>query len=214
MRRVVPVIERLRAACDVPISIDTTLSVVARAAIAAGAGIVNDVSAGLEDPAMLALAAERSCGLILMHRLARPERERYSHEYERTPEYADVVEEVRRFLEQRAAAAIAAGVPRDAIVIDPGLGFGKSVEQNYRLIRGAGRLLASGFPVLSAASRKSFIGAAAGGAAPADRLAGTLAISLVQALAGVRLFRVHDVQAHRQALAVVLAIGGAAGPAA
>lgn len=204
--RTIPVIEELRLCSDVLISIDTTRSVVARAALEAGANIINDQSAGLEDDRMLPLAAARGCGLILMHRLAPPPEDSYSHQYEQEPEYADVVATVREFLLGRCIAAETAGVPREALVIDPGLGFGKSVEQNYRLIARSAELLATGYPVLGAASRKSFIGAVSGVELPRDRLIGSVAAGVAQYLAGVRLFRVHDVAAHRQALAVTSAV--------
>jgi dihydropteroate synthase len=204
--RTIPVIEELRLCSDVLISIDTTRSAVARAALEAGANIINDQAAGLEDERMLPLAAERGCGLILMHRLAPPPEDSYSHQYEQEPEYADVVATVREFLLGRCIAAETAGVAREALVIDPGLGFGKSVEQNYRLIARSAELLATGYPVLGAASRKSFIGAVSGVKLPRDRLIGSVAAGVAQYLAGVRLFRVHDVAAHRQALAVTSAV--------
>ena len=204
--RTIPAIGELRRCSDVLISIDTTRSAVARAALDAGANLINDQSAGLEDERMLPLAAERGCGLILMHRLAAPPDDSYSHQYEREPEYGDVAEAVKRFLLERCAAAEAAGVARQAIVIDPGLGFGKSVDQNYQLIARIGELVASGYPVLGAASRKSFIGAVTGIETPRDRVIGSTAAGVIQYLAGVRLFRVHDVAAHREALAVTWAV--------
>jgi dihydropteroate synthase len=208
LARVLPVIEGLRARSAVPISIDTTSARVAAAALDAGADIVNDVSAATESAGMAALAAERGCGLVLMHRRAAPQREAYSDRYREPPAYGDVAAEVQAFLDERAAAALEAGVARDAIVVDPGLGFGKSVEQNYRLIRALGGTTPGGFPILSAASRKSFIGAAAGGPPPAERLPGSLAVTVAQRLAGVMIFRVHDVAAQRQALAVAEAVMG------
>lgn len=208
--RTIGVIEAIAARSEVLISIDTTLSEVAGAALDAGASIINDVSAGREDDRMLKLAASRGCGLILMHRLLAPEKDQFSDRYEKPPEYGDVVADVCEFLLQRVAAAIAAGVDQRAIVIDPGLGFGKSVRQNYELIERIGELAATGHPVLSAASRKSFIGSISGAARPADRVAGSVAISVAHWLAGVRLFRVHDVAAHREALAVAAAIRPAA----
>ncbi|MBM4109038.1 MAG: dihydropteroate synthase [Phycisphaerae bacterium] len=208
--RVVPIIRaiRERALFPGPISIDTTLAAVARAALDAGADAINDVSAGLEDAGMLPLAAERSCGLILMHRLAPPDRDRYSDRYEAPPEYPDVVESVRMFLADRLAAAINAGVDPDALVLDPGLGFGKSVEQNLALIRGTPRLLSLGRPVLSGVSRKSFAGRAALGreSDPSERLAPSLALSVLHLASGARLFRVHDVAEHVAALGAAWAV--------
>ena len=204
--RAVPVIEALASTLDVPLAIDTTRSEVAEAALRAGASIVNDVSGGLEDPALLEVAAAAEAGLILMHRLRPPGEDSYSDAYEHAPVYDDVVETVATFLEERAAAAELAGVARDAIVIDPGLGFGKSLEDNFRLIAVAAEIQHHGNrPVLSAASRKSFIGAIADEPNPADRLPGSLAVSVAHALAGIRLFRVHDPAAHWQALAVTWA---------
>jgi dihydropteroate synthase len=137
----------------------------------------------------------------------RPEADSYSDRYASPPVYEDVVASVAAFLSERASAAIAAGVDSSAVVVDPGLGFGKSVEQNYELIRRIGELAAAGYPVLCAASRKSFIGSASGVADPAKRVSGSVAVAVACALRGVRLFRVHDVAAHREALAVAASIG-------
>ncbi len=209
-----PVIERLRGETDAPISIDTTRRAVAESALDAGADVINDVSAGTDDPALLSLAAARGCGIILMHRLRPPSADCFSDRYgDGPPRYADVVAEVREYLLDRAAAAEAAGVAPGSIAIDPGLGFGKTVEQNYRLIAAGAEFVASGLPVVSAASRKSFISAASGVARPSDRDAASTAVSVAHSLAGVRLFRVHDVALHRAALAVAAAIGAAAAAA-
>ncbi len=219
VRRVVPVIRAIREspgpASGLPISVDTTLAEVAREAILAGADAINDVASGSEDDAVFALAAEHGAGLILMHRLRPPDADSYSDRYETPPAYADVVAEVRSFLQDRAAAAIRAGVAPASIVLDPGLGFGKTVEQNFELIARTAELAAMGYPVMSAASRKSFIGAAASPGretAPAERLAGSLAVSIEHARRGARLLRVHDPKEHAEALRVVLAIGGAEAP--
>jgi len=203
--RVVPVIEQIRHHSDMPITIDTTRSAVARAALDAGADAINDVSAGMEDDGMFALAAERQCGIILMHRRVPPDQDAFSDQYAQgddRPVYDDVVTSVLAFLSERAGAAVQAGVHPEAIVIDPGLGFGKTVAQNYELIARTRELLKEGFPVLSAASRKSFVGAVSGVEKAADRTAGSVAVSVCHWMAGVRLFRVHDVAAHHQALAV------------
>jgi dihydropteroate synthase len=222
IRRVIPVIRglahRLNIECgrrgpatrvdgqvQVYLSIDTTNATVAEAALKSGATIINDVSAGRGDAKMLPLAAARRCGLILMHRLLSPQEDSFSDQYPKAPDYApNVVAAVREFLCQRVQAALAAGVDPASIVIDPGLGFGKSVEQNYELVGRIGELCALGYPVLSAASRKSFIGAATGVQRPAARVAGSTAVSVMHWLGGVRLFRVHDVSAHREALAVAV----------
>jgi len=210
-RRVLPVVEALRKQSDVLISIDTTRAAVAAAALDAGANIINDVSAAEEDDAMLALAAQRNCGLVLMHRLRPPDADQFSDRYDTPPSYDDVVTTVRDYLVQRATMAQQAGVSASSIVIDPGLGFGKTVEQNFELIRRADAFLTTGYAVLSAASRKSFIGRVSGVDEPTERVFGTVAVSIAHYLAGIRLFRVHDVAAHRQALAVAAAIGGSAG---
>jgi dihydropteroate synthase len=213
IRRVVPVIEQIRKHSDVLVTIDTTLGAVARAAFDAGADAINDVAAGTEDDGIFTLAAERQCGIILMHRLLRPEQDSFSDQYTSEgdmPHYDDVVVTVRDFLAERARAAIRAGIDPEAIVIDPGLGFGKTVEQNYELIARVDELMQLGYPVLSAASRKSFLGAVSGVARPADRVAGSVAVSVAQWMSGVRLFRVHDVAAHRQALSVAVAAATAA----
>lgn len=208
IERTVPLIGELRTWSDVPISIDTTNAAVARAALDAGADVINDVSAGTDDEAMLPLAAERGCGVILMHRRCRPEEDSYSDRYAEPPLYEDdVAGAVLGFLVERAARARAIGVPRDAIAIDPGLGFGKSVEQNFRLIGSTNVLARSGYPVVGAASRKSFIGAVTGIEVPRDRVIGSTAVSVAQYLGGARIFRVHDVAAHREALGIAHAIG-------
>jgi dihydropteroate synthase len=204
VRRVVPVIRAIRGEMDVPISIDTTLSEVAGAAIDAGADAINDVSAGLEYEEMLGLAAETGAGLVLMHRRAAPGADVYSHEHASAPAYpGGVVACVREFLAERAARAIEAGVARESIVLDPGLGFGKSVGQNLELIARTGDLCSLGFPVLSGVSRKSFTAVAAGlpkETPPRERLNATLGLSLAHRAAGASIFRVHDVEAHARAL--------------
>lgn len=219
LRRLVPalqaIVSKLRglgppsaagAATGPLITIDTTLARVARECFAAGADGLNDVSAGTEDEELLPLVAEQSRGVVLMHRVAPPGSDSYSTAYPREPDYSDkggVVTAVRAFLTDRAAAAERAGIAREAIVLDPGLGFGKSVGQNLELIRRTVELAQLGYPVLSALSRKSFT-AVAGGldkAAPTEaRLNATLGLSVVHLLAGARLFRVHDVRAHAEAL--------------
>ncbi|USO00332.1 MAG: dihydropteroate synthase [Phycisphaeraceae bacterium] len=214
IRRVVPVIRAIReAGVDTPISIDTTLAAVAWAALDAGADAINDVSGGEEDPDLVALAAERACGLILMHRLVPPERDRYSDRYDEAPAYGDVVEAVRADLGRKAEAAIAAGCDPESIVLDPGLGFGKTVEQNVELVQGSAKLMSLGYPLLGAASRKSFVGRLSMGPmdrdppGPADRLGGSIVFSLAQLARGVRLFRVHDVREQARALRAAWAIG-------
>jgi len=202
------VIEALRRNSEALISIDTTLAIVAEAALDAGANVINDVSAGTEDQRLLELAGQRGCGLILMHRLVPPPQDVYSDQYHQRPAYGDVTAVVGDWLAQRCRVAEAQGVDPSAIAIDPGLGFGKSVAQNYELIRRTGELVKTGRPVVSAASRKSFIGAVAGVHAAAGRDGASTAISVIHWQAGVRLFRVHHVAAHREALAVAGAVEG------
>lgn len=220
--RVVPVIRAIRAlsgdAGNTPITIDTSVPSVALAALDAGADAINDVSGGLDGrrdgqrpAAMFDLAASRSCGVILMHRRSAPALDQYSDRYEKPPSYSDVVAQVRAFLGERAAAAIREGVPTAGIVIDPGLGFGKTAEQNLELVRGTPSLLKLGYPVLSALSRKSFVGRVSlqRDSSPEERLAGTIGMSVVHLIAGARLFRVHDVREHAQALAAAWGVAAA-----
>ncbi|MEO1511525.1 MAG: dihydropteroate synthase, partial [Planctomycetota bacterium] len=157
--RVVPVISAIRAAgIDTPISIDSTIPAVAEAALEAGANAINDVSGASEHPEILALAAERGCGIALMHRLRPPGEDSYSDRYRHAPEYADVAAHVRDALESMASRALDAGCAPASICLDPGLGFGKSVEQNTELVRRLGEIASLGFAVLAGASRKSFVG--------------------------------------------------------
>lgn len=218
IRRVVPVIEAAReAGLGVALSVDTTRANVARAALQAGAAIVNDVSGGTEDPEILPVVAHHGAGVVLMHRLRAPDEDTYSDRYDEAgrPDYSrqgGVVAAVRAALERRAQAALAAGIARESIVLDPGLGFGKTVEQNVALIAGVHSLRELGFPILCGASRKSFLGKISAVEDPAARVHASVAVSVAQCLAGVHLFRVHDVRAHVEALAVAVAIGqGAAG---
>lgn len=209
--RVVPAIRAIRAAgVAAPISVDTTRARVAAAALDAGADAVNDVSAGTEDPGMLALCAQRAAGVVLMHRLAPPERDSYSDRYADAPKYEDVVLDVRASLGERLRAAIDAGIDASRVVLDPGLGFGKSVEQNLELIARTREIASLGRPVMSALSRKSFVGRASLGrdSTPDQRLAGTLALSVAHLLGGARLFRVHDVAPHAEALGAAWACVG------
>jgi dihydropteroate synthase len=199
--RVVPVIAKLRAASDVAISIDTMKPAVARAAVAAGATIWNDVTALSFAGDSLATAAELGCEVVLMHMQGEP------RSMQKEPHYDNVVGEVCAELAARAEAAMAAGVARERIWLDPGIGFGKhATRHNLPLIAGLDRLVSLGFPVLLGVSRKSFIGALDAGA-PADRrLGGSIAAALAGAQAGVAAVRVHDVAETRQALSVWQAI--------
>ncbi len=202
--RVVPLIAAIRAESDVAISIDTMKPGVARAAMAAGAGMWNDVTALRFAPDSLATAAELGCAVVLMHMQGDP------RSMQTQPIYEDVVGEVTRFLTERAEAAMAAGIARERIWLDPGIGFGKHMTRhNLPLLAALDRIVDLGFPVLLGVSRKSFIGALDGGA-PADRrLGGSIAGALVGAAAGVAAVRVHDVRETVQALRVWTAIEAA-----
>ena len=208
-RRTTRIIEGLSAQRDCLISIDTTHSAVAAAALSVGARIVNDVSAGTEDPGLLPLVAERGCGVILMHRLAPPSEDVYSHQYQTDPDYGSdgVVQAVAGFLLERKEAALRAGVASDQIVFDPGLGFGKSVEQNLELLRRLPELISLlGRPVLIGASRKSFIGAVLGDRPPSERLHGSLSVAVLAAQSGASLLRCHDVRPTLDALELLKAV--------
>lgn len=210
IQRVVEPIRQLRAALDeqgkeaVSISIDTTRSEVAKCALDAGAAILNDVSAGREDERMLSLAAERDVPLVLMHMQGQP------GTMQDAPTYGDVVQEVLGFLLERASLAERAGLASDKIWVDPGIGFGKTLEHNLSLLAALDRFVARGYPVLLGASRKRFIAQCMGQSAMQEqadtRLPGTLIAGMLGARAGVHALRVHDVAEHAQALAVLNAV--------
>jgi dihydropteroate synthase len=208
IRRVVPVVEGLRSAGVARISVDTTLAAVAERALAAGATMVNDVSAGTEDPRILQVTAAANAELVLMHRLVPPGQDRYSDQYKQEPVYADVVREVLAWLRVRVEAAVQSGTPRERILLDPGFGFGKSVTQNFELLRRLPEFVASGHRVLVGVSRKSFLGAVAGAPDPADRLPTTLAAAALALRGGAAMLRVHDVAPHAQVRAVFQAERG------
>jgi dihydropteroate synthase len=200
-RRVVPVVEEiLSERPDAIISIDTYRAATAEAALGAGARIVNDVTALRGDPRMAEVVAESRCPVVLMHMLGEP------RTMQRDPRYADVVREVRDFLAERAEHAVAAGVEPESVILDPGIGFGKTLEHNLALLRHLDELVALGFPVLVGASRKSFLGRITGVEEARDRVLGTVAANVIAYEKGATLFRVHDVRANREALAVARAI--------
>ena len=184
-----------------PVSIDTTRAEVARAALAAGACIVNDVSAALDDPEIVDVACAAGAAIILMHRLASPDSDRWSTEYDARRTYTDVVHDVRDWLGARVAAVMKAGMPRDRIAVDPGLGFGKDVQQNLALIARLQEFAELGVPVLVGASRKSFLGAITAEPDPAQRDAASVGAALVAASNGAAILRVHAVRDHAHALA-------------
>ncbi|MGH8501996.1 MAG: dihydropteroate synthase [Gammaproteobacteria bacterium] len=205
-RRVLHVIERLRG--ELPeharISIDTTLSEVAGPALSAGASIINDISAGREDPALFDLACERGAELVLMHMQGAPAT------MQDDPRYDDVVAEVVAFLNARAQAAEAAGVPHGKIILDPGIGFGKTREHNLALMAHLAEFTRLGYPVLLGASRKRFMGALLNVPRPSELVPATCAATALGVMAGISIFRVHDVAANRQAADVAWAIRNAA----
>jgi dihydropteroate synthase len=197
--RVLGVIERVRALSDTPLSIDTSKAEVAVEALTAGAGFINDVTA-LGDPAMAAVVAGRGCDICLMHMLGTPRTMQID------PVYDDVVREVADFLSDRVELAVSAGVARDHICVDPGIGFGKTAAHNVALIAGIDQLeAATGCAVLIGVSRKSFLGRVIGDAAR-DRTVVSVTAALAAADRGAWMLRVHDVAAHQEALAVRRAI--------
>ncbi|TLZ17429.1 MAG: dihydropteroate synthase [Gammaproteobacteria bacterium] len=200
LRRVVPVIERLRAGTSAIISVDTSKPEVMRAASAAGAGLINDVRA-LREPGALAAAAASGCAVCLMHMQGEP------RTMQRAPSYADVVGEVRTFLAGRVAQSLAAGLTPERLVVDPGFGFGKTLEHNLALLRRLGELAADGPAVLVGLSRKSMLGTLTERAA-GERLYGSVALAVIAALNGARIIRAHDVAATVEALKVTAAVQG------
>jgi dihydropteroate synthase len=193
IHRVVPVIEGIDEGL---ISVDTTNSVVAAAAIEAGASIINDVSACQDDPEMFPLAADHDVGLVLMHRLVSPMLDQYSDQYKIDPQYEDVVSEVLDWLLNRVKIARSYGVSQESIALDPGLGFGKSVEQNVALMEGIGAFVETGYPVFIGASRKSFVGAISGISDPKERDEASASMACEMWGHGAQVFRVHDVRTH------------------
>ncbi len=200
--RVADVIRALRRTLpeSVPISIDTTLSEVAEQAVDAGASIVNDVRAGRDDARMFSFAAERALPVIIMHMQGTPEN------MQQDPHYHDVVGEISAFLRERCDAAMAAGVPKEQIVIDPGIGFGKLMEHNLEIMGALARFTELGFPVLLGASRKRFMGTICGESVPAHLVGATCAATALGVAAGIRIFRVHDVKPNRQAADISWAV--------
>ncbi|HLA83765.1 MAG TPA: dihydropteroate synthase [Thermoguttaceae bacterium] len=201
LRRVMPVVERLVATTDIPLSIDTSKAAVARGAIAAGVEAINDVTGLTGDPEMLPLAVESGAGVCVMHMQGTP------RSMQAVPTYADVVAEVRDYLAGRRDVLLVAGVERERICLDPGIGFGKTTEHNLELLRQIEVFQTLGCPVLVGPSRKAFIGQVLGDV-QADRAAGTLGVVLAMARRGVQIVRVHDVAEARRALALFEAAGG------
>ena len=205
--RVVPVV-RMLAQAGAVVSVDTRNAKTMAAALDAGARIVNDVTALTGDPAALALVAARKADVVLMHMKGDP------RTMQDDPRYADVAGEVRDYLAGRVAACVQAGIPRDRIAVDPGIGFGKTAAHNVELLAGLDRLAALGCAVVLGVSRKSFIGKLSRGEDAKNRLAGSLAAALAGVARGAHILRVHDVAETRQALTVWAAIGDASGETA
>lgn len=204
-RRVVPVIAELRRRTATLISVDTTKLEVAEAALDAGADIVNDISASGLDPRVLVLAARHGAGFVMMHMKGTPKT------MQDAPRYDDAVAEIRAFLAGKIAAALASGLAAESIVLDPGIGFGKCLEDNLVLLNHLDALASLDRPVLVGVSRKAFIGRLLD-AAPDDRLEGTIAAAVLGVVRGAHILRVHDVQAVGRAARVADAILAAAPP--
>ena len=196
--RVLPVISQFASRAGVPISIDTYKPKVMRAAIEAGADIVNDVYA-LRQPGALETVAQSRAGVCLMHMQGTPQT------MQQDPQYADVVDEVKGFLEERLLAAVAAGIAKERIVLDPGFGFGKRTVHNVTLLQALPDLSSLGRPLLVGLSRKSVLGSLAGGDVGA-RLHASIAASVISAMKGAKIIRVHDVKATANALKIVAAV--------
>lgn len=200
--RVVPVIRAIRQqlSTTISISIDTTQSEVAQAALIAGANIINDISAGCEDDNILTLAAQQQTAIILMHMQGQPAT------MQEQPYYQNVVDEVLAFLLDRAKVVQRAGVAKNKIAIDPGIGFGKRKQDNIDLMAGLKCFVDSGYPVLLGTSRKCFMGTICQIAEPSQLVAATVASTTIGVIAGVQMYRVHDVLENRQAIDVAWAI--------
>ncbi len=189
LERVLPVIEGIRKHSDIPLSIDTYKADVARAAVAAGVDIINDISALTFDPAMADVASQTRAPVVLMHIKGTP------RDMQVNPSYEDVVEEITQFFHERIAFAKGHGIDEENIIVDPGIGFGKRLEDNLAIIRGLGRFKAMGRPILIGTSMKSFIGKITGTDAVEDRAEGTLASVAISLWNGADIVRVHDVAA-------------------
>ena len=200
LKRVVPVVEALSKQGDKAISVDTSSAEVARQALAAGAGVVNDISAGRADEQMFEVVAESGCPVVLMHMQGTPE------DMQAEPHYEDVVEEITGFLAKTIERAIAGGVHRDRIIVDPGIGFGKTVEHNLQILRNLEEFHRLGRPLLVGTSRKSFIGRILSQDLPKERIWGTAATVALAVAAGAHIVRVHEVDQMSQVASMAYAI--------
>jgi dihydropteroate synthase len=196
IRRTAPIIEALRAESDIPISIDTVKPAVAKAALEAGATLVNDISGG-RDPEILTVSAAAGAGYILMHMRGNP----LTMQNNENLDYEDVIAEINDYFVDRLAAATEAGISREALCLDPGIGFAKTVEQNFEILARCDEFLIHGLPILIGASRKSFIGKTCN-TEPHERLPGSLAAATASVFKGMHILRVHDVAETVQAVAI------------
>jgi dihydropteroate synthase len=203
LRRLIPVVREVCRRVSVPVSVDTTKAAVAAAAIEAGAAMVNDISAGQADPAMMPVVAEAGAAVVLMHMQGTPQT------MQQAPRYGSVVEEVRDFLGSRMQAAVQAGIAADQILLDPGIGFGKNLGHNLTLLDRLDSFQSLGRPILVGVSRKAFIGAVLGRRAD-DRLMGTAAAVAASLLRGAKVVRVHDVRAMQDVVRMIHAIQNSA----
>ena len=195
LSRVIPVIEALRKETDVCISIDTTKSEVAHQALGMGASIINDVSAMEFDKKMVDIALKYDCPIVLMHMEGVPKN------MQENPQYSSLISEIISYLKARVDFAVSKGINRNKIIIDPGIGFGKSVEDNFEIINNLNHFTELGFPVMLGASRKSFIGIALD--VPENkRIEGSLAANIIGLQKGISIFRIHDVDQNRKAIAI------------
>ena len=199
--RVVPVVSALSDELGVPVSVDTRHAEVAAACVAARASIINDIS-GFGDPAMIDVATSCDAGLVVMHMRGEPKT------MQEEPRYADVTAEVSGYLAARARELEAAGIDRQRIMLDPGLGFGKTTAHNLDMLRHLGQFVSLGYPLLIGASRKRFIGEITDVATPDDRVHGSVAVAVWSAMHSADVVRVHDVEATVQALAIIAALAG------
>ena len=200
LRRVLPVIQELGRTLRIPISIDTMKPAVARASLEAGAAIINDVAANREETEMWRLAAETGAGYVAMHMLGMP------RTMQKSPRYTDAVSEIGAFFQQRLNRLAECGVAPEQVILDPGLGFGKTLQHNLELLAGLGQFTTYRRPLLIGASRKAFIGQVTGAKEIAERLAGSLVCACTAVSAGAQIIRTHDVAATRHALRMMEAI--------
>ena len=200
LARLLPVIEAFRKRSSLPVSVDTRKAVVARAVLDAGADIINDISALLDDPAMTEVCAARGAAVVLMHKKGEP------LTMQENPCYDNLVEELRSWFKSATDRAAGAGITPGKIILDPGIGFGKSLEDNLEILRHLVEILGKDYPVLVGLSRKSLIGEITG-RCPAERLAGTLAANAAAIIGGADIIRVHDVKEHADLAKVLFALG-------